>query len=317
MEAKGIKHITVVGAGTMGHRIGQEFARAGYDVILRDCKDEILAQAKDKIRRNLQQMAEWQLISASDIQPIVNRMRFTTSLEEAAGNADLVVEAVVEDLALKQEVFRELDQVCPERTILASNTSSLMPSALASATQRPDRVLVAHFVYPPHLMPLVEIVRSPATSEETVQAVCGVLRAAGKHPVILQKEAIGFIINRLQIALFHEALTIVDRGIASAQDVDIAVKESFGRRMAVAGPFEMIEIMDGWDALLKVMNYILPDLNASREPTSLIRKMVKEGKLGAKRGSDGFYEWPPEAADAWSEKLESFLAEFARRDIVP
>jgi len=315
MEAKGIKHITVVGAGTMGHRIGQEFARAGYDVILRDCEEEILVRAKANVQRNLQQMAEWHLISSDAIHPIFNRMRFTTSLQEAACDADLVVEAVVEDLAVKQEVFRELDQVCPERTVLASNTSSLMPSALASVTERPDRVLVAHFIYPPHLMPLVEIVRCPSTSDETVQAVYGALKAAGKHPVILQKEAIGFIINRLQIALFHEALTIVDRGIASAQDVDVAVKESFGRRMAVAGPFEMIEIMDGWDALLKVMNYILPDLNASREPTPLIRKMVKDGALGAKRGTDGFYEWPPGAADAWSKKLESFLAEFASRDM--
>jgi 3-hydroxybutyryl-CoA dehydrogenase len=301
----------------MGHGIGLEFARVGYEVVLQARTEKTLQQAQEKIQHKLGEMAEWGLVSPGEIPSIIKRIRTTTSLEEAAADADLVVEAVIEVLERKQEVLRDLDDICPERTVLASTTSGLMPTSLASATQRPDRVVVAHFSYPPHLIPLVEIVRGERTSDETVQVIYDVVKSAGKHPIILQKEATGFVMNRMQFALIHEALSIVDQGIASAQDVDIAVKESFGRRFGVAGPLEMVEIMDGWDALLRAMKYMLPELDRSSEPPQLLEEMVQQGKLGAKWGADGFYEWTPESTATWSRRLESYLAGFLRSDDTP
>jgi 3-hydroxybutyryl-CoA dehydrogenase len=174
--------------------------------------------------------------------------------------------------------------------------------------------VVAHFSFPPHLIPLVEIVRGEQTADETVQTVYEVVESAGKNPILLKKEATGFVMNRMQLALIQEALAIVDEGIASAQDVDIAVKESFGRRFGVAGPLEMVEIMDGWDAFLRVLKYILPALNRSTEPPPILYRMVEEDKLGAKWGKEGFYDWTPEAVEAWSQQLERYLAEFLAPD---
>ena len=306
-----IQRITVIGAGTMGHGIGQEFACAGHEVILYDLTKDKLGRAKKRIERNLAEKAGWGLILADEIQPALYRIQTTTSLKEAAGDADLVIEAVFEDLDLKRQLLRDLDHLCPERTILGSNTSSFMPSMLASATERPDRVLVVHFSFPPPLIPLVEIVRSEATADDVVEAVYDILKAAGKSPIVVQKEAVGFIINRIQAAILREALSIVEQGIATAQDVDIAVKESFGRRLAVAGPIEMIEMQNGWDVAWEIGRQIFPELDVSCEPPPVIQEKIDRGELGFKTGK-GFYEWTPESADAWRKGLINALASFMR-----
>lgn len=313
MHVDEIKRIAVVGAGLMGHGIGQEFAQAGYAVVLCDLTADKLQRARQAIRRNLEELSDWGLVPAAEIQAAMDRIQTTTAFEEAASDADLVIEAVFEDLALKQQIFRELDGLCPERTILTSNTSTLMPSTLASATRRPDRVLVTHYFYPPHLLPLVEIVRGESTSDETVQVIYRLLKAVGKRPIVVQKEALGFIANRLQVALLREALHIVERGIATPQDVDVAVKNSFGRRLAVAGPFETLEVQDGWDVALQIEKYMLSDLDASKEPSPLILKKIERGELGTKTGR-GFYEWTAESAEAWRKKLAGTLAGFVRSD---
>jgi 3-hydroxybutyryl-CoA dehydrogenase len=162
-------------------------------------------------------------------------------------------------------------------------------------------------------MPLLEIVRSEFTSDEAVAAVYKVAKAARKSPIVVQKEALGFIANRLQVALLREALYIVEQGIATAQEVDIAVKQSFGRRLSTAGPIEMIEVQDGWDLVLQVVNYMQPDLDTSKEPSPLIHKMLEQGKLGAKSGQ-GFYEWPEASLEAWRKNLMRVLAGFLRAD---
>lgn len=311
MHNKTISRIAVIGAGTMGHGIGQEMAHAGYEVILYRRTEEKLEHARQMILRNLRQMAEWGLCPVADIELTMGRIEFTTSMERAARDADLAIEAVVEDLELKKRVFADLDRLCPEHTILASNTSSLMPSLLAEATRRPDRVLVAHFSFPPHLIPLVEIVRGRDTSDEAVQAVYEAVKVAGKSPVLVQREAMGFIINRMQAALQREALYIVEQGIASAQDVDTAVKESFGRRLGVVGPLEMVEVQDGWDITWQIHSYILPHISASKEPSPLIKQKVERGELGPKAGQ-GFYSWTDEAVEVWRTKLESALAGFLK-----
>lgn len=297
----------------MGHGIAQEFARAGYDVVLWDRTEPLLQRAMGRIRRNLSDMAQWGLLDSADTSAIVGRIQTTTSTEQAASQADLIIEAVVENLELKREVFSLLDRLCPRRTILASNTSSLMPSVLAAATKRPERVLGTHFFYPAHLIPLVEIVRTPATSDEVVEAVRTVVEVAGKCPIVVQKEAPGFIANRLQAAIKREALYIVERGIASAQDVDTAVKMGFGRRLGAAGPIEMAEVGTGWLVQKEILSNIVGDISASREPSPLILEKIKDNELGPETGR-GFYEWDDETLARWRERLERTLVSFLRSD---
>jgi len=309
MEVEEIRRIAVVGDGFLGHGIGQEFALAGYDVVLHDLAEAQLQKALHNIERNLEELASWGLAAHGQIPAALSRIRCTTALEEAAAEADLVVEAVFESLHLKQEVFGDLDRLCPERTILASNTSTLMPSMLASATRRPDRVLVAHYFYPPSLLPVVEVVPSEQTSPETVATVYGLLKRVGKSPIVVRKEALGFIANRLQFALQREALHIVEQGIASPQDVDIAVRDGFGRRLAVAGPFEIAEPI-GWDLELRIHGLLFPDLCASAAPSPLVVQRVEQGELGMKTGR-GFYTWTPEDAEAWRKRMAAVLVQLA------
>jgi len=306
-----IKKISVIGPGMMGHAIAQEFAVAGYEVILYGRSEEKLKQALAKIERSLNELTEWEIISENTIASALDRLHTTTDLTEAGSNADLIVEAVVEDLEIKNELFSKLDAVCPQDTIFASNTSSILPSVLAAATRRPDRFLVAHYFNPPYLMPLVEIVRGNKTSDETINTVYSLMKAMGKSPIICQKEAPGFIANRLQLVLWREAFNIVQRGIASPQDVDLAVKNSFGRRLGMVGPFELYEYIDGYDLTLQCEKYMLPDMNTSNESYPLLLEKVERGELGAKTGK-GFYEWTSEFTEAWRTKVLKGLVRFMK-----
>jgi 3-hydroxybutyryl-CoA dehydrogenase len=237
------------------------------------------------------------------------------SMEERARliQADFIVESIVEVLEVKEELFSKLDAICPQHTIFASNTSSLLPSTLAAATQRRDRFLVAHYFNPPYLMPLIEIVRGQNTSDEVVDAIYSLYKEMGKRPIICQKEALGFIANRLQLVLWREAFNIVQRGIATPQDVDLAVKNSFGRRLGMVGPFELYEYIDGYDLTLQCEKYILPDMDTSNQSYPLLLEKVEKGELGAKTGK-GFYEWTPEFTKAWRKKILKGLVAFARSD---
>jgi 3-hydroxybutyryl-CoA dehydrogenase len=223
-----------------------------------------------------------------------------------------VIEAVFEDLELKQSIFQKLDELSPPHTILASNTSSLMPSLLAAATSRPDRVLVTHYFNPPYLLPLVEIVPGPDTSDRTVSVVRDLLLKVGKRPAIVQKEVPGFIGNRLQAALVREAIYLMDRGVATPKDIDTVIKNGFGRRLATAGIFEVCE-MAGWDLVLAVSKYLTPHLESSREPSPLLRQRVEQGKLGVKTG-EGFYKWTPDSAEALRQRTARALIEIAKWD---
>ena len=230
MQASDIRRIAVVGAGLMGHGIAQDFAARGYAVHLYARSQERLDQALQNIQSGLALLQRLGQLSPEQAASTLPRIRTGTVLDEVVADADLVIEAVSENLSLKQEFFRTLDGVCPPHTILASTTSTLLPSALAGATQRPDRVLVTHYFNPPALVPLVEVVRGPETSDEVVSTVRDLLLQIGKRPAVIQKELIGFIGNRLQAALAREALSLVDRGVATPEDIDTVVKYSFGRR---------------------------------------------------------------------------------------
>lgn len=310
MKASEIKRITVVGAGLMGHGIAQEFALAGYEVHLNDVSEEKLREAMAAIRQDLVMLQNMERVTAEEAEVTLKRLHTGASLRESVKDADVVVEAVFEDLALKQKIFRKLDKWCPERTVLASNSSSLMPTKLASATSRAEKVLVAHYFNPPYLLPLVEIVRGRETSDDTVATMFELLKNVGKSPVIVQNEAPGFIGNRLQAALLREALSIVQRGIASFEDVDTVIKTGFGRRLCVAGVFEIFDVA-GWDLLAAAYPYLVPDLECSSEVPSLLKDKIEGGHLGVKTGK-GFYEWTPESADALKQKIAHALVEISR-----
>ena len=313
MKTPMIEKISVIGPGMMGHAIAQEFAIAGYEVMLCGRSEDRLQQAMTKIERSLIELAEWEIISENDVAPSLERLQTSTDLTAAGSFADLIVEAIVEELEIKNELFSKLDIIAPEGTIFASNTSSILPSVLAAATRRPDRFLVLHYFNPPYLMPLVEIVRGNKTSDTTVEVINNLMKSMGKSPIICQKEAPGFIVNRLQLVLWREAFNIVQKGIASPQDVDLAVKKSFGRRLGMVGPFELYEYIDGYDLTLQCEKYMLPDMDTSNESYPLLLEKVEKGELGAKSGK-GFYEWTPEFTEAWRQKVLKGLVAYAKAD---
>ena len=302
---KDIDNIAVIGAGLMGHGIAQEFACADYRVYIHDINDDLLQNAREQIGKNLRLLAEHGIIEQTSIPETLQRIETTTELSTAVEKADYVVEAVTENLPLKQQIFEKLDNVCQPHTILASNTTALMPSQIGINTKRTDQILNTHYFNPPYLIPLVELIRSPNTSDETVSVTFDLLTAIGKTPAIIEKEALGFVGPRLQAALIREAFAIVEQGIASAETVDLVVRNSFGRRLSVAGPFEVFELA-GWDLVLAAFEELYKDLNSSPNINPLLREMVDSGKLGVKSG-EGFYQWTEERQQSLRDKMSEAL----------
>jgi 3-hydroxybutyryl-CoA dehydrogenase len=304
-----IERIAVVGAGLMGHGIAQEFALAGFKVRLHDQTDELLERALENIRTNLLRLASLHRVQSGQIDPALDAIAASVHLDEVVADADLVIEAINEDLPAKHRLFRSLETHCHPETIFASNTSSFMPSRLADVLEHPERLLVAHYFNPPYLVPVVEIVPGPKTPEKTVKTVIHLLERAGKKPVLITKEATGFVANRLQFALYREALAIVEQGIADAEAVDQVVKSGFGRRLAAAGPFEVFDLA-GLDTILAIADQIFPELASARpggvNVPEILRRKVEQGDLGVKSGR-GFHDWPPEKAEALKKRLAKAL----------
>jgi 3-hydroxybutyryl-CoA dehydrogenase len=246
-----IRNVAIIGAGTMGHSLAQVFAQGGYNVWLNDVKDEILARAKKLIASNLDTLIELGNVEKSQKETILRRIHTTVKLEEAGQNADFVIEAIIEDQAAKKEMFTRLDKICPPGAILASNTS-YMDIFKFVETKRPDKVLITHWFAPPHIVPLVEIVKGPQTSQETVDAAKALMIKAGKKPIVITKFLPGFIANRLQSALGNEVFNLLDQGYASPEDIDTATKASFALRMPILG---LVKRMDfaGLDLTQKIL----------------------------------------------------------------
>ncbi len=313
MTLDDIQQIAVIGAGLMGHGIAQEFAFAGYQVHLHDVSQAQVDAGINRIRENLQLFVENDLAKPDQIDETLNRIHGADQLETVGRDADFVIEAVIENLPLKQEVFRQLDQICPPRTILASNTTAQMPSQIGVFTQRQDKILNTHYFNPPYLIPLVELIRSPKTSAETLQVAYDLMVKIGKTPAVIQKEVPGFVGPRLQAAVIREAFSIVERGIATAEDVDLVVRNSFGRRLSVAGPFQVFELA-GWDLVLAAFEELYKDLNSSSEINPLLREMVEGDKLGVK-SEEGFYEWTPERIEEIRDRMNRVLIGRMKEDV--
>ena len=307
MDADDIKRIAVVGAGLMGHGIAQEFATAGYDVRLTSRSQASLDRAVGQIKDNLGRLIALGVVDEAQVAGVEARLRTCVDFADAVGDADLVIEAVYEDLSLKQRVFKRLDRICPDRTILASTTSTFPATQIATATSRPDRALVAHYINPPYLVPLVELVPGEGTSEETLTAVRELLADLGKQPVVLRKEVPGFISVRLQAALLREALSLVQSGAAAPEDVDTVIKTSLGRRWAVAGVFEVLDLA-GWDVVSDISSWLFPKLESSGEPPPVLREKVERQEFGVK-SNKGFYEWTPQSAEELRQRIARALVE--------
>ena len=310
MNVDDISKIGVIGAGLMGHGIALNFALGGYDVYLNDTSDESLEKALESVGTSLETMLNVGLADEASAVAVPGRIHTSTSMEETVADVDFVVEAVFEDMDVKHEVFARLDELSPERTILSSNTSSFMSSQLAPATKRPDKVVVANWWNPPYLLPLVEIVRGAQTSDHTIDTTAGLFTKLGKQPVVLQKESVGFIGNRMQFALLREAISVVEQGIATAEDVDLVVTSSFGRRLAVAGPFEVFDLA-GWDTISHIIDQLFPLIESSPDSPALIKDKVDKGEFGVKSGK-GFYNWSDDAVAELRGRVGRALAAIDR-----
>jgi len=272
----------------MGHSLAQVFAQGGFKVRLNDIKEEILAKARSLIANNLKTLTELGFLQKAQDGEIFGRIQTTTKIEEAGKEADFVIEAIVEDEPAKKDIFSKLDKICPPKAILASNTSHMDIFKFVK-TGRPEKVLITHWFAPPHIIPLVEVVRDPRTSQETVDTVKALLLKLGKKPIVITKFLPGFIANRLQSALGNEVFHLLDNGYATPEDIDIATKASFALRMPILG---LVKRMDftGLDLMQKVRRNETYKVPAQRTESKSLDNLIEQGKLGVKTGS-GFYEY--------------------------
>ncbi|MCZ7665254.1 MAG: 3-hydroxyacyl-CoA dehydrogenase family protein [Thermoleophilia bacterium] len=300
-----VRRVVVVGAGTMGSGIAQVFAQSGREVCLVDVDEDVLLRAAERIRANLDLFVELGLIEVGEAAAVRDRIHGSTNLIAAADGADFAVEAVAEDLDVKHDVFHAFAAHCAPHAVLGTNTSGLPITAIAASTPCPERVIGTHFVNPAHVMPLVEVTKGDFTADQTVAAARALLTAVGKKPVVVWKDVPGFVGNRIQTAMMRECFNIVEQGIATPEDVDILVKNSFGFRLPVIGPFESFDMV-GLDVVLAVAEYLLPDLSASSEPPRLLKERVARGETGLKAGR-GMYEWPQEKVREMLEKRDRDL----------
>lgn len=281
-----IKKIAVLGLGIMGNGIAHVCAQAGFDVWARDINDSLVEQGLKTIRKNLERGLKKGRITEEEIETIMARIHGTTNLKATVTDADIVIEAIIENMELKKQVFREIAAMTSDHCIIASNTSSLSITELASVTKRPDKFVGMHFFNPVPVMKLVEIIKGSETSDETVQVIDGLAKKLGKETVLCKKDMAGFIVNRILIPWLNSALNTVYEGIATPEDVDKAMK--LGTNVPM-GPFELLDFV-GLDTTLHILEYMKQELGPAYQPSPWLKDLVRAGRLGRKTGR-GVYEY--------------------------
>lgn len=288
MTNKQIQSITVIGAGQMGHQIAMLAALGGYETILQDVHENALNAAKEKLDVILTKWVQKGKLSEDRKLAAFSRLQYTTDLEKAASGADLIIEAVVEKLDVKQEVFAKLEELAPAETIFATNSSTIVNSLIASVTNRPDKFINMHFFFPPLVMDCVEVVMSDQTSEETAKLAMEVTENMNRTGVLLRKEISGFVANRILGALQREALYLYEEGIVDYKDIDLICRKALGHPI---GPFELMDL-SGIDVGYFVMQQRFNETgNQEDKPNACIEEKVNKGHLGRKTGK-GWYDYP-------------------------
>jgi len=282
-----IKKVAVLGAGLMGHGITQVAAQTGkYEVYMRDIKQEFIDNGMRMINDSLQRFQKKGEINEAEMKETLGRIHPTLDLKEAVSDADLIIEAVTENPELKKKVLAEADTQAKPDAIIATNTSSISITELASATHRPEKFVGMHFFNPPQLMKLIEIIRGAKTTDETINTIVEVTKKMGKEPVVVKKDVAGFVVNRVLIPALNAAVALVDEGVATPEDIDKAIKLGLNWPM---GPLTLLDYL-GLDTTLAITEVMTKDLDPKYQASPLLRQMVRAGLLGRKSGK-GFYDW--------------------------
>jgi 3-hydroxybutyryl-CoA dehydrogenase len=295
MNPQEIRHVAVLGTGMIGSDVTLLCAMSNYPVTMIGRTDQSIERGMTRIRKNLKGLVAAEVFSQAEADTIVASIQTETRIPEGVRQADIVIEGIIEDLQIKQEHFVTLDKVCQPHTILASSTSGLSPNAIGAEIQRPEKMLVAHFWNPPYLVPLVELVGHKQISQETLDSVFAFLEAVGKTPILLKKDIAGHIGNRLQHALFREAMYLVEQGVAAPEDIDQVILSSLGPRYSMIGPMEYMDSV-GLDLQVLVQSYLFATLADAKNPQPILLEKTERGDLGLKSGK-GFYDWSTKDAD--------------------
>lgn len=288
MKLQDIKKIGVAGAGTMGSGIALIFALKGYEVVVTDVAEKYLENAKRIISINQSSLIEENIITRAEAEDSLKNINFSTDIK-VFSDADVIIEAIIEKMDIKQDFWKEVEEIAKEDAILATNTSGLSITAISKKVVSKGRFIGMHWWNPPHIIPLIELIKGDETNDETVNTLVELVKKIGKESVVVQKDASGFIGNRIQFAVFREALNIVEQGIANIEDVDKAMKYGPGFRYPVLGPLETADL-GGLDTFYYISSYLFNDLSDVKEPSPLLQECMENKNFGVKSGK-GFYDY--------------------------
>ncbi|MCR5468342.1 MAG: 3-hydroxyacyl-CoA dehydrogenase family protein [Lachnospiraceae bacterium] len=305
------KNIAVLGAGKMGLGIAQLFATKGHNVkVIYVYDDKTRYDSAQVIRDNLSVLVKNDVLTQKEADEASARIGFVDTIEEVADFADIVFEGIIENLEIKQDYFKKMDEIFPVSTVLATNTSAISVTEIAEKSVHKERIIGTHYWNPAYLIPLVEVIKTKYVSDETVKKTYDLLEEAGKKPVIVKKDVPGFLANRMQHALFREALSIIENDIADPKDVDDAIKYGFGMRLGICAPVEVMD-MGGLDLTYSIHNYLFPHIESSTKPSRLLTENIEKGNLGFKTGK-GLMEWSPEDVKKANVELTEGLIKVAK-----
>ena len=306
MNIESIKKIGVVGAGTMGTGVAEIFAEFGYTVILYN-------RSQEGMQRAVKRLQSKGTVNPTPIETETDTTRakiYTTHDLTALAEVDLISESIAENLEVKQDIFRKLDEICDAKALFTTNTSGLSISQIAAAASHPERFAGVHFFNPPEIVPAVEVIKGAETSDATCTVLIDLLKLMKKQPILVQKDVPGFVASRLQFAVVREALHLVEEGIASPADIDAVMKHGLGLRWALLGPLEIADL-GGLDIFNTVGSYVAKSLSNATDSPKVLQDLVAAGKLGAKTGS-GFYDYPPGKASTLIAERDEKLLEILR-----
>lgn len=307
-----MKQISIIGAGTMGHSIALTVAWRNLSTTIYAMDEKEVERATASIQQKVDTLVHSALLSEDDSIQLLRNIRFTTSLIDCIQGTDFIIEAVPEKLAIKKELYQLVEAFIQPHIPIASNTSGIPTSSLSADMLYPDRFIITHFWNPAHLIPLVEVVPGKETSEKTVEQTMDLLKQLGKKAILVRKEVPGFIGNRLQFALFREAQYLMSEGVASKEDIDLAVTHSIGRRLPMTGPL-MSADFTGLDVVHAISEYLYEDLCSETKPGATMTQLIETYQLGVKSGQ-GFYTWDEDGLNEINKRREQLLIEFLKLD---